>query len=72
MQTVIMLKDLYGHAAERQRKFAGHVIRKEELEQFIMTGKIQGKKARGRQRRMMLRSMTDDYAIKTNAMFYAA
>ena len=53
---------------ERQRKFIGHVIRKEELEQIVMAGKIQGKKAKGRQGQMMLPSMAEDYAMKTNDM----
>ena len=57
---------------ERQRKFIGHVIRKEELEQIVITGKIQGKKARGRQRQMMLTSMAEDYAMKMNDMLQAA
>ena len=41
-------------------------MRKEELEQIVMTGKIQVMKARGRQRQMMLPSMAEDYAMKTN------
>ena len=48
------------------------MIRKEELEQIVMTGKIQGKKARGRHRQMMLPSMAEDYAMKTNDMLHAA
>ena len=50
----------------------GHVIRKEELEQIVMTGKIRGKKARGRQRQMMLTAMAEDYTMKTNDMLHAA
>ena len=37
-----------------------------------MTGKIEGKKARGKQRQMTLTSMAEDYAMKTNDMIHAA
>ena len=48
------------------------MIRKEELEQIVKTGKIQGKKARGRQKQMMLPSMAEDYMMTTNDMLHAA
>ena len=32
----------------------GHVLRKNELEAIVLTGKIEGKRARGRQRNMFL------------------
>ena len=32
---------------ERQTRFTGHIIRKGELEDLILAGKVQGKKARG-------------------------
>ena len=35
---------------KRQLKFLGHVIRKEELEHLCVTGKISGKRSRGRRR----------------------
>ena len=34
----------------RQIRFDGHVIRKGKLEYLMLTGKIEGKRARGRQR----------------------
>jgi len=36
----------------RQIRFLGHVLRKNELEAIVLTGKIEGKRARGRQRNM--------------------
>jgi len=33
----------------RQIRFLGHVLRKNELEAIALTGKIEGKRARGRQ-----------------------
>jgi len=38
----------------RQIRFLGHVLRKNELEAIALTGKIEGKWARGRQRKMFL------------------
>jgi len=38
----------------RQIRFLGHVLRKNELEVIVLTGKIEGKLARGRQRKMFL------------------
>ena len=37
-----------------------------------MTGKIEGKKARGRQRQMILPSMAEDYTMTTNDKLHAA
>ena len=39
---------------KRQMEFFGHVIRKEEWENFMVTGFIEGKRARGRQRETYL------------------
>ena len=33
---------------KRQLQFLGHVLRKEELEDVAMTGKVEGKRAKGR------------------------
>ena len=38
----------------RQLRFLGHVNRKETLEYLAMTGKIEGKRARGRQRMTLM------------------
>ena len=42
---------------KRQMEFFGHVIRKEELENLLVTGFIEGKRARGRQRETYLQNM---------------
>ena len=41
-----LMKDI----VKRQMEFFGHVIRKEELENIVVTGFIKGERARGRQR----------------------
>ena len=43
---------------KRQLQFLGHVLRKEELEDVAITGKIEGKRARGRQRLTFISSLS--------------
>ena len=38
----------------RQMSFLGHVLRKEEMEHLAVTGFVDGKRARGRQRETIL------------------
>ena len=45
-----LMKDI----VKRQMEFFGHVIRKKELENLVVTGYIEGKRARGRQRETYL------------------
>ena len=45
-----LMKDI----VKRQMEFFGHVIRKEELENLVVTGLIEGKRAKGRQRETYL------------------
>ena len=44
---------------ERQTRFTGHIIRKGELEDPILAGKVQGKKARGGQRLLFLNQVME-------------
>lgn len=39
---------------KRQLQFVGHVMRREELEEVVLTGMIDGKRDRGRQREKYL------------------
>ena len=43
-------RQILNHIKKRQLQFLGHVIRKEQIEELSLTGKFEGKKARGRQR----------------------
>ena len=43
-------KALLGHIVRRQFSFLGHVLRKDEREKLVVTGFVDGKRARGRQR----------------------
>ena len=44
---------------KRQMKFMGHVYRKGGMEQLSMTGKIEGKRSRGRQRETYVDSLNN-------------
>ena len=48
-----MMKDI----VKRKMEFFGHVIRKEECENLVVTGFIEGKRARGRQRETYLQKI---------------
>jgi hypothetical protein len=45
-ETRTLIKDI----RKRQSDFFGHIIRKEKIEQLVITGKISGRRDRGRQR----------------------
>ena len=47
-------KVLLGDIVRRQLSFVGHVLRKEVLEQLVVTVFVDGKRARGRQRETFL------------------
>ncbi|GFN76223.1 endonuclease-reverse transcriptase [Plakobranchus ocellatus] len=51
-------RSLMNRIRRRQAKFVGHIMRREGLENFVTTGRMEGKKSRGRQREKMLDGMT--------------
>ena len=48
---------------ERQTRFTGHIIRKGELEDLILAGKVQGKNARGGQRLLFLNQVMENTGL---------
>ena len=48
---------------ERQTRFTGHIIRKGQLEDLILAGKVQGKKARGGQRLLFLNQVMENTKV---------
>ncbi len=48
---------------ERQTSFTGHIIRKGELKDLIIAGKVQGKKARGGQRLLFLNQVMENTGL---------
>ena len=56
-------RQLLGTIKERQTRFTGHIIRKGELEDLILAGKVQGKKARGGQRLLFLNQVMENTGL---------
>ena len=51
-------RKLIGKIRLRKMRFLGHVIRKDGLENLALTGKIEGKRGRGRKRMLWMTSLT--------------
>ena len=47
-------KSLVNDIVRRQLSFLGHILRKDDLENLVLTGYVEGKRARGRQRETFL------------------
>ena len=54
MLLLLLEKKLIGEIRTRQMRFLGHVIRKDGLENLALTGKIEGKRGRGRKRTLWM------------------
>ncbi|GFR85370.1 endonuclease-reverse transcriptase [Elysia marginata] len=52
-------RSLYSTIRRRQMKFTGHIYRARGIEHLAMTGKINGKKSRGRQRTTYVDSLNN-------------
>jgi len=50
LQRAVSSRELVTTIATRQTRFLGHILRKEKQEESVLTGRIEGKRARGRQR----------------------
>ena len=50
LNTARSTRMLISNVKKRQAEFLGHVMRKGKLEHLLTTGKIEGKRSRGRQR----------------------
>ena len=50
-------RKLIGEIRTRQLRFLGYVIRKDGLENLALTGKIEGKRSRGRKRMLWMTSI---------------
>ena len=56
----------------RQMSFFGHVMRNKEIENFSISGKIEGKRCRGRQRITYTKSLSEWMKIEETAMIRAS
>ena len=52
-----MERKLIGEIRTRQLRFLGHVIRKDGQENLALTGKLEGKRSRGRNRMVWMTSL---------------
>ena len=57
-----------GEVRSRQLKFLGHIIRENELEKLVLAGRVEGKRARGRQRKKYIDSLLADVKGVTSAV----
>ena len=55
-----MRKELIGTIRARQLRFLGHTLREDKQEKLALQGKIDGRRARGRQRTRYLDSLIED------------
>ena len=53
-------RELMATVRERQLRFIGHVMREDDLEKIVITGRIEGTRARGRQRIKYMDSLMKD------------
>jgi len=51
-------RSLLKNIRKRQAEFLGHIMRKQQLETMLITGKIEGTRSRGRQRQTYLKRMS--------------
>jgi hypothetical protein len=60
------VRKLFNKIKQRQCRFIGHVIRGEGMENLVTTGKIPGKRDRGRQREKILDGVCRWLGVKDN------
>ena len=60
LRRIGMQRTLVKEIRKRQMNFLGHILRKEKIEHLCLTGKIEGRRARGRQRKKYLDSILED------------
>ena len=59
LQRAEMDRKMICEIRRKQMKFIGHVVRKDGLEVLALTGKVQGKRSRGRKRMFGLTSLNE-------------
>ena len=60
LRRIGMQRTLVKDIRRRQMNFLGHILRKEKIEHLCLTGKIEGRRARGRQRKKYLDSILEE------------
>ena len=57
---------------KRQLNFLGHILRREKIEHLCLTGKIEGRRGRGRQRIKLLDTICEEAQMTRNALIQLA
>ena len=65
-------RQLINQIRKRQIEFFGHVIRNKELENIIVTGKLDGKRSRGRPRLTNLNSLSRWFGVEERELIRLA
>ena len=63
---------LLANIRKRQLNFLGHILRAEKIEHLCITGRIEGRRGRGRQRIKFLDSICEEAQITRNALIQMA
>ena len=65
-------KILLATIRKRQLNFLGHILRREKIEHLCLTGGIEGRRGRGRQRIKFLDSICEEVQMTRNALIQMA
>ena len=57
MEEAGLTRSLVNRIRKQQATFVGHIMRRKGLEHLVITGKIEGRRGRGRQREQMVDSL---------------
>ena len=57
MEEAGLTRSLFNRLRKQQATFVGHILRRKGLEHLVITGKMEGRRGRGRQREQMIDSL---------------
>ena len=57
MEEAGLTRSLFNRIRKQQATFVGHILRRKGLEHLVITGKMEGRRGRGRQREQMIDSL---------------
>ena len=72
MQEAGLTRSLVNRIRKQQAMFVGHILRRKGLEHLVITGKMEGRRGRGRQREQMIDSLAARMDIDETALAISA
>ena len=72
MQEAGLTRSLVNRIRKQQATFVGHILRRKGLEHLVITGKMEGRRGRGRQREQMIDSLAARMDIDETALAISA